>query len=144
MHYLKDLITKDINGLSVKEILNLIDDSNTVGEVQPLQTRVALIKMIYQLLSYDLNKELLYVTASEPRAQLILATAGAGKTTLTQLKLVLEKIIRTSPITGEPLSGDRILCLVYNTHNVVDMKKRHKQLVNKLYNSQVKNLNMTT
>lgn len=142
MHDLKDLITRDINGLSVKEILNLIDYSNTVGEVQPLPTRVALIKMIYQLLSYDLNKELLYVTASEPRAQLILATAGAGKTTLTQLKLVLEKIIRTSPITGEPISGDRILCLVYNKHNVDDMVKRHKQLVNKLYNSQVKNLNI--
>lgn len=130
---LNNLVTRDVTGLTVQEIKQLITDETTVGIVKPVHVRIKILKLIYQLLGFDLNKELLYMLASEPRAQLVLATAGAGKTTSTQLKLIAEKIYRTSPSTGEPLSGGRILCLVYNTHNVPDMKRKHKSLVNKLY-----------
>ena len=140
MYDLKSLVTTDLDGLSVQDILDLIKDDTTVGEVKPLPVRFKLIKMLYSVLGFDLNKEILYIMASEPRAQFINATAGAGKTTLNQLKLILEKIIRKSVIMEAPLSGDRILCLVYNSHNVEDMVNRHKSLVTRLYSSGIQGL----
>lgn len=140
MHDLKDLVTTNLDGLSLQDILDLIKDDTTVGDVKPLAVRFKLIKMLYNVLGYDLNKEILYIMASEPRAQFVNATAGAGKTTLNHLKLVLEKIIRKSVLLQAPLSGERILCLVYNTHNVDDMINKHKNLVTRLYASGIQGL----
>lgn len=139
---LKDLVTKDVSGMTVQEIKELITDEYTVGPVKPVSIRIKIIKLLFQVLGYDLNKELLYALASEPRAMLILATAGSGKTTSTQLKLIAEKIYRESGNGEGKLSGDRILCLVYNTHNVPDMVNKHKSLVNKLYASGIEGLDI--
>ena len=45
-----------------------------------------------------MDKDLLLVLLSEPTAQLALATAGGGKTTLSQVKIILEKIYRKTKL----------------------------------------------
>lgn len=120
---------KDINELSIKELLSMVDENNP-PHVPPLEKRAKIIRILYQVLGYDLTNDALYALVSEPSAELILATAGAGKTTNTQIKIILEKMIRK--INGNPIEGRRILCLVYNKHNVNQMIKAQEKLSQKV------------
>lgn len=135
----KTSMPENILDMSLEEVALAVNTSEfemTVGK----KARAKLIQIIYKILGYDLSPDLLYVLLSEPKAQLVLATAGGGKTTLAQVKIILEKIVRKSPITGNKLRGEKILCLVYNKHNVNPMKKKQKQLVAKLYSSGIQGL----
>lgn len=131
---------KDIDNWSLEQILELAGE-NELGNVPPVKTRYILASKIYQTLGYDMDKDLLLVLLSEPTAQLALATAGGGKTTLSQVKIILEKIYRKT-IEGKPLEGRRVLCLVYNDHNVIQMEKKHKEMVYRLQASNIKGLDI--
>lgn len=61
------------------------------------------------------------------------ACAGAGKTTMAQLRSVKDKIIHG-------LAGHNILALAYNTHAVEDMKSRHDFIIRKLNNLNIPEL----
>lgn len=131
---------KDIDNWSLEQILELAGE-NELGNVPPVKTRYILASKIYQTLGYDMDKDLLLVLLSEPTAQLALATAGGGKTTLSQVKIILEKIYRKT-VEGKPLEGRRVLCLVYNDHNVIQMEKKHKEMVYRLQASNIKGLDI--
>lgn len=131
---------KDIDNWSLEQILELAGE-NELGNIPPVKTRYILASKIYQTLGYDMDKDLLLVLLSEPTAQLALATAGGGKTTLSQVKIILEKIYRKTK-EGKPLQGSRVLCLVYNDHNVVQMEKKHREMVYRLQASNIKGLNI--
>ena len=68
---------------------------------------------------------------------MIIATAGGGKTTGSQIKVVLEKLWRQSKRGGK-LSGDKVLSLVYNRHNVTQMKEKHAAIVSRIALSGIK------
>lgn len=53
------------------------------------------------------------------------ACAGAGKTTMAQLRSIKEKLIHG-------VAGNNILSLAYNTHAVSDMKERHSDIIRKI------------
>lgn len=55
------------------------------------------------------------------------ACAGAGKTTMAQLRSIKEKLIHG-------VAGSNILALAYNTHAVDDMLKRHNTIITKINN----------
>lgn len=120
---------KNLNNLTIQEVLDMVEDNNP-PHVPPLKTRAKIVRVLYQLLGYDLTNDALLALVSEPSAELILATAGAGKTTNVQIKIALEKIIRK--INGKPLEGRRVLCLVYNKHNVNQMVKAQEKLSRKI------------
>ena len=122
----------NIDQLSSKELLALVDDSHA-GDVPKPAKRMNVLKALYEVLGYDLTNGALLALVSEPSAELILATAGAGKTTAVQSKIVLEKLLRT--VKGKPLDGSRILCIVYNKHNVKQMTKTQEKLANKIRSS---------
>ena len=130
---------KNIESYSLAQILDLINDENA-GDIPKKEIRYKIIRLVYGVLGYDISKDLLLALLAEPKAQLILATAGGGKTTFSQVKIVIEKILRK--VKGKPLQGDKVLCLVYNKHNVKQMLDKQKQLVNKLYASGVEGLDI--
>lgn len=61
------------------------------------------------------------------------ACAGAGKTTMAQLKLVDAKLSHNIP-------GQNILALAYNRHAVADMTNRHAEIMAKLSNMNIPEL----
>lgn len=131
---------KNIEQLQLKEILNLIDDTNA-GNIPKKEVRYKIIRLVYEILGYTISKDLLLALVAEPKSQLVLATAGGGKTTFSQVKIIIEKILRKT-INDEPIEGDKVLCLVYNKHNVKQMTDKHEQLVRKLYASGIQGLDI--
>lgn len=131
-------IKNNINSFSVKEILDLVDEKDSRVKVNK-HKRCKIIQLIYQVLGYTLTPEILYMLLSESNEELVVATAGSGKTTNAQVKIVCEKIFRVNN-QGKPLDGRKILCLVYNKQNVRQMETKQIELVNKLYRGGVKGI----
>lgn len=70
------------------------------------------------------NSQFLFVSDNSNRI-LVEACAGAGKTTISQLKLVNEKFTNNVP-------GYKILTIAYNEHAAKDMERRHSEIVGKI------------
>ncbi|GAA0101667.1 hypothetical protein UT300012_23820 [Paraclostridium bifermentans] len=130
----------NIDDLTLDEIKTLASESD-FGNVVSVEARYQIMSKIYSVLGFDMDKDLLLMLLSEPNAMLSLATAGGGKTTASQVKIMAQKIYRKTA-DGKPLKGERMLCLVYNDHNVAQMEKKHKELVSRLYASGIKGLNI--
>ena len=81
----------DIDKYSVDEVYKLIQDPEGSNLPKPIK-RLKIIQILFEILGYDLSPDLALALASEPNAQLIIATAGGGKTTGSQIKVVLEKL----------------------------------------------------
>ena len=138
------LVTKtpdNINSLSLNDVIKLIPADIDSDLPKPIN-RMKVIRVIFQILGYDLSPDLALALCAEPLAQLIIATAGGGKTTGAQINAILQKIWRKSKRTGKKVTGDKILCLVYNKHNVKPMENKHKMLVNRLRTSNISDLNI--
>lgn len=126
----------DIDKYSVDEVYKLIQDPEGSNLPKPIK-RLKIIQILFEILGYNLSPDLALALASEPNAQLIIATAGGGKTTGSQIKVVLEKLWRQSKRGGK-LSGDKVLSLVYNRHNVAQMKEKHAAIVSRIALSGIK------
>lgn len=61
------------------------------------------------------------------------ACAGAGKTTMAQLRVVKDKLVHN-------VAGINILALAYNTHAVEDMKLRHDYIIRAINNLKINDL----
>ena len=131
---------KDIEKYSIDDIAKLLPITEGLPSAR---VRLNLIKMLFTVLGYDLTPDLALALCAEPRAQLMIALAGGGKTTCTQIKVLVEKIIRNSKLHPDrKLSGDKVLCLVYNKHNVKPMEDTHRQMVSRLNIAGIKGLNI--
>ncbi len=118
--------------MSVDDVIQFISEEAR-GPV-PAENMLALVKTIYKLLGFTLSPDAALAITATPQYQLIIATAGAGKTTQTHIKLIIHKILESRRL-GRAMMGKKILCLVYNDHNVYDMVNTHEKLVLKLKRS---------
>lgn len=124
------LTPKNIDSLSESEILDLVKDKKGLPKKQ---VRLNIIKIVYEILGFDLSNDALLCLLSENDKQLCLATAGGGKTTFAQIKIVLEKMWRKSKINPErKIDGRNVLCLVYNKHNKSDMINKQELFIKKI------------
>lgn len=132
----------NIDQYSFNDLIKLLPDDGNPN-LPRAANRMKLIRVIFGILGYDLSPDLALALCAEPQAQLVIATAGGGKTTGAQIKAILEKIWRKSTRNPErKITGDKILCLVYNKHNVKPMESKHKMLVNRLQMSNIADLNI--
>lgn len=133
----------DIDNYKVDDIYKLVHDGEAAKELPSPKIRLRIIKMVFDILGYDLSADLALALTAEPQSQLILATAGGGKTTGTQIKAICEKFWRKSKTnTSEPMRGNNILCLVYNRHNIKPMEDKHRELVQRLKLANIKGFNI--
>lgn len=126
------IVCPDIDKLTIAEIMEYVTDCE---QVPSREKRKRLIEIIYQVLGYNLEPDLLLFLLDESKRILGLAPAGGGKTTAINVKLILQKLYRKSSIREGKISGDHILSLVYNRENVKDIQNRHRELVYKLKSS---------
>lgn len=109
--------------------------------------RMRLAKFIMKELRFSPSPDVLLMLSSTKRARVVVATAGAGKTTSLQLDLVISKMLdkttkanRLQPVAidGTTVTLPRILYLNYNKHNVEMITQRHNSMcdaVNRLISS---------
>ena len=123
----------DIASIDVNDVLKYIDGAEGDTNVSSPIVRLRLTKMLYDVLGLTLTPDVALATVAEPQSALVIATAGGGKTTWAQVKAILEKLMRKSVYhPNKKIQGTAILCLVYNKHNVQDMKDKHRDMVNRL------------
>ncbi|MEG2262852.1 MAG: ATP-dependent helicase [Acinetobacter sp.] len=96
--------------------------------------RVKFIRALCMLLKLTPSKEQWIFLFSDCERLLCEACAGAGKTTMAQLKLVDEKVSRN-------VHGRNILALAYNNHAVKDMRMKHEEIINRLNLMKIPGLN---
>lgn len=111
----------DILDIPVDEVYKFVEDPP--GYSGPsLRVRLNFVKMLYDVLGYQLTPDAALCTIGMNTSILTLATAGSGKTTLMQIKTLLFKLVLNSRCRkGSKMLGKEILCLVYNRHNVPDI-----------------------
>ena len=130
----------NIDELSVQDIVKL---AKTTGDIMPPVVRCRIVQMLFDILGLDLSNDVLLMLISEPKAKLCLATAGGGKTSSANVQILAEKIMRKSISNPDmKIRGSKILCLVYNKHNVSDFYEKHKKMVNRLRCANIKGLDI--
>ena len=97
-------------------------------------TRLKLANYVMRALGYVPSDDALLMLSCTKKARVVVATAGAGKTTSLQLDLVLSKMLdsvqRIYNLDGEKVDGTdvtlpAILYLNYNKHNVRPIYEKH-------------------
>ncbi len=95
--------------------------------------RLTFAKFILQSLNYKASDDVLLMLACTNRARVVIATAGAGKTTSLQVEIVLDKMLdkalgtdalKPLRVEGTSVTLPRILYLNYNKHNVLPIEQR--------------------
>lgn len=95
--------------------------------------RLALAKFVLKSLNFRDSPDVLLMLSCTNKARVVIATAGAGKTTSLQMEIVVDKMmdkaLGTSFLTPELIDGTsvympRILYLNYNRHNVRPIEER--------------------
>lgn len=99
--------------------------------------RFRLAKFILDKLGYQASPDVLLMLSCTNKARVIIATAGAGKTTSLQFDLLISKMLdkatgenRLTPleVEGASIALPRILYLNYNKHNVQMILDRHTSM----------------
>lgn len=130
----------NVMDMSFDEVLKYAD---TVPDIPSARVRLNYTKMLYDVLGYELTPDIVLASVSEPQAELVISTAGSGKTTWSQIKGISQKLFRKCKSDkSSKISGGRILSIVYNVHNVQDMTTRHAQMVGKLMAANIKGLDI--
>lgn len=129
------------NSMSSEEVTKFISDNYGSAGL----TREAFAKYIMEKLGYTPAPDVLLMLSCTKGARVVIATAGAGKTTSLQLDIVISKLISQAtddaslkpiPIENTSILLPRVLYLNYNKHNVYPAQEKHKSLcvaVNKLF-----------
>lgn len=103
--------------------------------------RLALAKYVMRVMNYQPSPDVLLMLSCTNRARVVIATAGAGKTTSLQMEMLIDKMLdkalginELSPmmIEGTNVGLPRILYLNYNKHNVRPIEERHNAVCSAL------------
>ena len=130
----------NVDELPVSELLSLATDSEGMPAAA---VRYKIIRMLFGVLGFELSNDTLLMLLSEPAAKLCLSTAGGGKTSSANIQILAEKIMRKSrKHPGSGIAGSKILCLVYNRHNVSDFYEKHKKMVSQLRCANIRGLSI--
>lgn len=141
--YNYDFDLPDFDNISEEELLA---KAHTDGIVPNVNARAQIIKILYEVLGYNLEPDLMYFLVDETEKQLGLAPAGGGKTTTMCIKIILQQLWRKIEEEGGEgkthrlIRPNEIVCLVYNKANIADVQNRHAELVYQLKNSKIKGL----
>ena len=133
---------KHIVDVPVSDVYKLVSDPECARGLPSPKVRLRIVRMVFDVLGYDLSPDLALALIAEPQAQLTIAPAGGGKTTGATIKVICEKIWRHAKDSDRPISGRNVLYLVYNKHNVKPMIDKHAELVSRLRLAKISGLDI--
>lgn len=101
--------------------------------------RLTFTKHVMKMLNYRASSDVLLMLSCTNHARVVIATAGAGKTTSLQVEILVDKMLDKAlgrgmlvpeTIENTTLTVPRILYLNYNRHNVEPIERRHTAMCN--------------
>lgn len=99
--------------------------------------RFAFAKHVMSMLNYRPSADVMLMLSCTKHARVVIATAGAGKTTSLQVEILIDKMLDKAlgighlspmPVEGTTVTLPRILYLNYNKHNVKPIENRHNAM----------------
>lgn len=120
----------ECNSLSEADLMKYIKQNYGSRGV----SRAGLGKFVMTKLGFRVANDVLHMLSCTKGAQIVIATAGAGKTTSLQFNLIVSKMmdktlkedkLKPMCIEGTTVSVPRVLYLNYNKHNVQPIVDRH-------------------
>lgn len=99
--------------------------------------RLALAKHVMSMLNYRPSADVLLMLSCTKHARVVIATAGAGKTTSLQVEILIDKMLdkalkigdlKPDVVEGTTVQLPRILYLNYNKHNVKPIEEKHNAI----------------
>ncbi len=138
MAYKTDIDYEYIENKSVEELLPYIQEHFVSPKLKDdpdyyFKRRYMILNAICTMLKIVPSIEQWIFLLADADRVLCEACAGAGKTTMAQLKLVDAKITKNMP-------GQNIIALAYNNHAVNDMSSRHHEIMTRINNMHVPGL----
>lgn len=138
MGYSTDLNYELIDSSSIQDLLGDIKENFVTQRF--LQNpnyyflrRFKMLQAVCNMLKIVPSNEQWYFLLADADRLLCEACAGAGKTTMAQLKLIDAKLTQNVP-------GKNILALAYNNHAVKDMSQRHDEIIRRINNMHIPGL----
>lgn len=119
---------ENLDSMSRQELLDATIE--TVPCLFNKEKRLQIIENLYREFGLQLSNDIRYALLTETERLLIIALAGAGKTTNTVMKVILEQYFN---MNNEDLRAENFLFIVYNKDNVGDIERIYNDLCDKLY-----------
>lgn len=122
------------NSFSQDELRNYVSEHYGTRGLQ----RLKMAEFVMGSLKYNRSPDVLLMLSCTNRAKIVVATAGAGKTTSLQFDIVISKLLDKAlgennllpeRIADTSVHVSRVLYLNYNKHNVQPIRDRHSSVV---------------
>ena len=110
------------------------DRIKPAGKFTPIQV-LNIMNNIFMRLGLKLDNEQLLFLLDDSKRLLCEASAGSGKTTVSQLKMIKFKLLYG-------YDGSDILAIAYNDHAQEDMQKRHTSLVSEIMSQRIEGVKL--
>lgn len=123
-------IPDNIQEISSIELVNWAGERiKPAGNFTPVQV-LNILNNIFMRVGLKLDNEQLLFLLDDSKRVLCEASAGSGKTTVSQLKMIKFKLLYG-------YSGSDILAIAYNDHAAIDMQKRHTVLIEQIMSQRI-------
>lgn len=128
-------IPDNLKTMSYSELIEWAGDRiKPAGKFTPIQV-LNIMNNIFMRLGLKLDNEQLLFLLDDSKRLLCEASAGSGKTTVSQLKMIKFKLLYG-------YDGSDILAIAYNDHAQEDMQKRHTALVSEIMSQRIEGVRL--
>lgn len=137
-----DLDYSRLDGFTEEELLQYIRDNFISPNIKynsgfSFKKTAKLMKAICGMLGIAPSNEQWVFLLADCERLLCEACAGAGKTTMAQLRSIKDKLVHR-------ITGNNILALAYNTHAVEDMKAKHSAIITRINHTNIPDITRDT
>lgn len=128
-------VPENINELTYQQLVDYAGSRfKPAGSFKPIQV-LNILNNIFMRIGLKLDNEQLLFLMDDSKRVLCEASAGSGKTTVSQLKMIKMKMLYG-------IDGTDILAIAYNDHAAIDMQKRHTSLVEQIMSQRISGVKM--
>lgn len=137
-----DLDYSRLDGFNEEELLQYIQDNFISPNIKydkgfSFKKTAKLMKAICGMLGITPSNEQWVFLLADCERLLCEACAGAGKTTMAQLRSIKDKLVHRT-------AGSNILALAYNTHAVDDMLSKHSAIITRINRTNIPDITRDT
>ena len=128
-------IPSNIRSMTLKELVEWEGDRiKPTGSFNALQT-ANILNNILMKIGIKLDNEQMLFLLDDSKRLLCEASAGSGKTTVSQLRMIKYKMLYN-------IDGSDILAIAYNDHAASDMQKRHTALIEQIMSQRIQGVKL--
>lgn len=130
-------IPDNIDGMSVTDIVNWLSKKGRMADIEKFNHQQVsnILRNIFSRIGIEPDKEQMIFLLDDSKRLLCEASAGSGKTTISQLKMIKYKLLYG-------IDGSDILAIAYNDHAADDMMSRHQKLIEEINTQRISGVSL--